>query len=285
MSKIRIVTDTNASLPAAIVKKYGIFEVPIHIQFGEESYITGADIDDAKLFELIDARKVLPTTAAPSPAAFQKAFETALAEGVEQVLCVCCSSKVSATYQAALMGAESFPDGAITIVDSLNLCLAEGFQVIAAAETAAKGASMEAVLAAIHSLQARTHVYAALPTLKYLAMGGRMGKLAAGFGETLNIKPILTSKEGKLDLLEKVRTWRKAKQRLIELALESSQGSEVERLALIHVNNEAGAMALYDMIKEVLPISVEPIVTDFTPGLSVHTGSGVIGFVMVTKPD
>jgi len=157
--------------------------------------------------------------------------------------------------------------------------------VIAAAETAAKDTSMEEVLASIHSIQARTHVFAALPTLKYLAMGGRMGKLAAGFGETLNIKPILTSKEGKLDLLEKVRTWRKAKQRLIELALESSQGSEVERIGLIHVNNEAGVMALYDMIKEVLPISAEPIVADFTPGLSVHTGSGVIGFVMVTKPD
>ena len=285
MSKIRIVTDTNASLPTHIVEKYGIIEVPIHIQFGDESYVTGVDIDDAKLFELIDARKVLPTTAAPSPAAFHKAFDRAAAEGAEQVLCICCSSKVSATYQAALMAAESFPDGVITIVDSLNLCLAEGFQVIAAAETVAKDVSMDAVLEAVHSIQARTHVFGALPTLKYLAMGGRMGKLAAGFGETLNIKPILTSKEGKLDLLEKVRTWRKAKQRLIELALESSQGSEVERIGLIHVNNEAGVMALYDMIKEVLPISAEPIVADFTPGLSVHTGSGVIGFVMVTKPD
>jgi len=205
------------------------------------------------------------------------------ADGAEQVICICCSSKVSATYQAALMAVEAFPERDITVMDSLNLCLAEGFQVINAAETAARGAGKDEVLAAVHSLQGRTHVFAALPTLKYLAMGGRMGKLAAGFGETLNIKPILTSKDGKLDLLEKVRTWRKAKQRLVELAMESSADKEIERIGLIQVNDEPGVMALYDLIKEVLPISVEPIVADFTPGLSVHTGSGVIGFVLITK--
>ncbi len=283
MSKIKLVTDTNASLPTHIVEKYGIIEVPIYIQFGDESFITGVDIDDVKLFEMIDARKVLPTTAAPSPAAFQQAFDEAFADGAEQVICICCSSKVSATYQAALMAVEAFPERDITVMDSLNLCLAEGFQVINAAETAARGAGKDEVLAAVHSLQGRTHVFAALPTLKYLAMGGRMGKLAAGFGETLNIKPILTSKDGKLDLLEKVRTWRKAKQRLVELAMESSADKEIERIGLIHVNDEPGVMALYDLIKEVLPISVEPIVADFTPGLSVHTGSGVIGFVLITK--
>jgi DegV family protein with EDD domain len=128
-------------------------------------------------------------------------------------------------------------------------------------------------------------VYAALPTLKYLAMGGRMGKLAAGLGETLNIKPILTLAEGKLDLLEKVRTWRKARQRLVGLAQECSTGKEVERVGLVHVNNEEGVLGLFEMIKEAIPVSAEPMVTEFTPGLSVHTGSGVIGFVLVIKED
>ncbi len=285
MTKIRFVTDTNASLPASIIKKFNIIEVPIHIQFGEDSYITGADIDDVKLFELIDERKVLPTTAAPSPAAFQQAFDKAFEGGAEHVFCICCSSKVSATYQAAVMAAESSPEGTVTVVDSLNLCLAEGFQVIEAAEKAASGAGVDEVLDAITSIQSRTHVYAALPTLKYLAMGGRMGKLAAGLGETLNIKPILTSMEGKLDLLEKVRTWRKARQRLVGLAQECSAGKEVERVALIHVNNEEGVLDLFEMIKEAVSITAEPILTEFSPGLSVHTGSGVIGFVLVTKEE
>jgi len=139
MSKIRLVTDTNASLPPNIVKKYNFIEVPIHIQFGEDSYVTNEDIDDSKLFELIDERKVLPTTAAPSPAAFQQAFDKAFEEGAEHIFCICCSSTVSATYQAALMAAESTPEGTVTVVDSLSLCLAEGFQVIEAAEKAADG--------------------------------------------------------------------------------------------------------------------------------------------------
>jgi len=283
MSHIAIVTDTNASLPETIIKKFKIIEVPIHIQFGEESYITGVNIDDAKLFELIDARNVLPTTAAPSPTAFSDAYQRAFDEGAQQVICICCSSEVSATFNAAQMAAESLDDRDITVIDSRQLSLAEGFQVLAAAEAAAAGASKEEIIDLVADLQNRIHVYAALPTLKYLALGGRMGRLAAGFGETLEIKPILTSRGGKLDLLEKVRTWRKAKQRLVELGIESTRGAEIERVGMIHVNNEAGVLALFETLKDSLSIDVEPLVAAFTPGLSVHTGSGVIGFVIITK--
>jgi DegV family protein with EDD domain len=282
MARTAIVTDTNASLPGEIVEKFGIIEVPIQIQFGEESYITGVDIDDEKLFQMIDARNILPTTAAPSPAAFQKAYQTAIDQGADHIICICCSSKVSATYQAAVMAKEDFPDQDITVVDSLQLSLAEGFQVIAAAEAAANQVSKTEILAAIEDMRDHTYVYAALPTLKYLAMGGRMGKLAATFGNTLEVKPILTSDDGKLDLLEKVRTWRKAKGRLVELGMACSEGQVIERMGLIHVNNEPGVMGLFQSLQEVLPIHTEPLVAQFTPGLSVHTGSGVIGFVIVT---
>ena len=281
MKKIKLVTDTNASLPAALVEKHGIIEVPIHIQFGDEAYITGVDIDDARLFDMIDERGVLPTTAAPSPSAFEAAYQKALDQGAEQIICICCSSEVSATFNAANMATEQFPKADITIVDSKQLSLAEGFQVLAAAEAIDQGKTLDEVLSAIESVKERTTVYSALPTLKYLAMGGRMGKLAAGFANTLEIKPILTSRNGKLDLLEKVRTWRKAKQRLIELGQESAQGAAIERIGLIHVNNEPGVMALFEDLKSVLSIDSEPIVSQFTPGLSVHTGSGVIAFVIL----
>ena len=283
MQKIAIITDTNASLPPDIIKKYQIIQVPIHIQFGDESYITGVNIDDEKLFELVDERQLLPTTAAPAPAAFQRAYQDAFDAGAEQIICICCSSEVSATYNAAQMAREDFPGQEIAVVDSRQLSLAEGYQVIAAAEAVLSGAEMDEVLSVVKSIQGRIHVYAALPTLKYLAMGGRMGKLAAGLADTMNIKPILSSNNGKLDLLEKVRTWRKAKNRLVELAVASTAGSSIEKIGMIHVNNEEGAFALFEMLKEELPISAEPLFAEFTPGLSVHTGSGVIGFVIVTK--
>ncbi len=283
MSKIALVTDTNSSLPSNLVEKHHIITVPIHIQFGEETYITGQDIDDEKLFKLIDAKKTLPTTAAPSPSSFQKAFKNAFDDGADQIICVCCSSKVSATYNAALMAAETFPEKEISVVDSLQLCLAEGFQVLHATKAAASGMNKDDILAQLEDLRDRIHVYAALPTLKYLAMGGRVGKLAAGFGDTLEIKPILTSQDGKLDLLEKVRTWRKARERLIELARESVAGKTVEEIGLIHVNNLNGVEHLGEMLSEIFPLPENPIIAEFTPGLSVHTGTGVIGFVIITK--
>ena len=283
MPKIAIITDTNASLPDELITKHQIIQVPIQIQFGEESYITGVDIDDQKLFELIDARNVLPTTAAPSPAAFEQAYQAAFNQGYEEIICICCSSAVSATFNNAQLGAESIKGDRVSVVDSLQLSLAEGFQVLAAAEMAAAGEARAQILTHLKALETRTHVFAALPTLKYLALGGRMGKLAAGFGNTLEIKPILTSRNGKLELLEKVRTWRKAKKRLVELGLESAAGNPIDRVGLIHVNNQAGVLELHESLKEVLDLPEGAILAEFSPGLSVHTGSGVIAFGLVTK--
>ena len=283
MSSIAIITDTNASLPDELIREHNIIQVPIKIQFGEDSYTTGVDIDDEKLFEMIDARKALPTTAAPSPAAFQRAYQQAFDEGHEQVICICCSSEVSATYNNAQLGVEAFEGKDISVVDSRQLSLAEGFQVLDAAEGAEAREDKASILKRLEKMQERTHVFGALPTLKYLAMGGRVGKLAASFGNTLEIKPILTSLDGKLDMLEKVRTWRKAKQRLVALGVESVGEKSIDRLGLIHVNNEPGVLKLHESLEEVLDLPEEPILAEFTPGLSVHTGSGVIGFVLITK--
>ncbi len=282
MKKITLVTDTNASSPAEIVQKYNIIEVPIHIQFGDKSFTTGVDIDDKSLFELVEERHIWPSTAAPSPNAFANAYQQALDAGADQIICICCSSEVSATYQAAQMGMSELPGVDITVVDSKNLSLAEGFQVLTAAEAIAYGANKDEVIRLVEDIQSRIHVFGALPTLKYLAMSGRMGRLAAGIGETMNIKPILASRNGKLELLEKIRTWGKAKQRLVDLGIQSAVGKRIEKVGLIHVNNENGIGELYEMLRAALSIEMDPIVSEFTPGLSVHTGSGVIAFVLVT---
>lgn len=283
MSKIAIVTDTDSSLPIKIAEKYHITMVPIPIQFGDRTFITGEDIDDEKLFEMIDTQNALPTTSAPSPNAFQMAFQSAFDQGADQIICICCSSKVSMIYDAATLAAKMFPKKDISVIDSKQLCLAEGYQAIIASEAASRGVGKDEILDQLEDLRKRIHVYGALPTLKYLAMGGRVGKLAAGFADTLEIKPILTSIEGKLDLLEKVRTWKKARERLLELANECTEGKTVERLALIHVNNPKGAAQLGEMLAEIFTLPEDIITAEFTPGLSVHTGTGVIGFVLITN--
>lgn len=283
MPNVVIITDSDSSIPPDLAKKYNILQVPITIHFDDETYVTDVDINDFELFELIDKKNKLPTTAAPSPGAFKKAFEDSFNQGADTIICISVSSKISATYNSAMQAAEMFPDKDITVIDSLNLCMGQGIMVLESAKKAELNASKEEILATIDDIRNRLHVFAVLPTLKYLAMGGRVGKLAAGFADAFNIKPILTVKDGKLDLLEKVRTQKKAETRLIELMKESVQDKKIEKIAMIHVNNLAGAQSLFALMKDNFDCPENVTFSAFTPGLSVHAGSGVVGYVILTE--
>ena len=281
--KICVVTDTDSSLPVDIAERAGVKQVPITIHFTTENYTTGVDIDDRKLFEIIDRENKLPTTSAPSPNAFAAAFEHAFTEGAESIFCICVSSKVSATYNSAVTACEFFPGRDIHVVDSLNLSMGLGFMALEAAAAARAGAGTEEILQVIESTGKRLHVFALLSTLKYLALSGRVGKLAAGMADTLNIKPILTVQDGKLGLLERIRTHKKAFERLLELSRLACAGKQIARLAILHVNDLEGALDLRQELCTILPCPDEILVCEFTPGLSVHSGTGVVGSVMLTN--
>ncbi|MBP9040492.1 MAG: DegV family protein [Anaerolineaceae bacterium] len=283
MSKIHIITDTDSSLPADVAAAHSIVQVPITIQFGDETYQTGIDIDDKTLFEKIDSLNKLPTTAAPSPAAFIEAFDNAYKNGAESIICICVGSKISRTYQSALQAAEEFPGKKISVVDSEYLSLGQGLMVLAAAKAVEQGASHEEAVQAALSLLGRLHLFGALPTLKYLALGGRIKPVAAGMADLLNIRPILTMRDGKLDLLEKVRTNKVAFRRLVELLTESADGKEIQEVGIIHINNLEGAIALEKALRESLKIPPEVMIVEFTPGLSVHAGAGMVAAVLLTK--
>ena len=174
------------------------------------------------------------------------------------------------------------PDRDITVVDSRTLSLGQGYMTIAAVEAVRQGASKEEAIAAAESLRERTHVYAALATLKYLAMSGRVGHLAAGMANLLNIKPVLTVRDGKLDMLEKVRTQHKAWDRVVELTVESLGGRPIERMGFIHVNALEKVREFEALLREHLSCPTDVITAEFTPGLSVHSGTGIVGVVVVT---
>jgi DegV family protein with EDD domain len=281
MNKIAIITDTDSSIPASVSEKYGIQQVPITIHFNGESYTTGLDIDDTLVFKIIDQHKKLPTTAAPSPSAFASAFQKAFDEGAESIVCICVSGKISATYNSAVSACEMFPGRDISVLDSQMVSMGQGFMAIAAAEAAHAGAGKAEVIAAAEDTAKRVHLFALLSTLKYLAMSGRVGKLVAGMADTLDIKPILTMRDGKLDLLEKIRTKKKAQERLLELTCLAVGGKAIERAAIIHVNHPEGARELHEQLCKLLPCPKDILTADFTPGLSVHAGTGVAGVVLV----
>lgn len=281
MSSIAIVTDTDASLPEGIVARYNIRQVPIMIHFGEELFEDVFEMDSARLFERVHRENALPTTSAPSPGQFAEVYQDAFDAGAEAVLCFCISSPMSASYSAAVSGRDLMPERDITVVDSGMLAMGQGFMVMEAAEAVQAGASVDEAVARAMDVRDRTSLYAALATLKYLAMSGRVGGLAAGMANLLNIKPILTLQEGKLDLLEKVRTQKRSWGRTIDLVEQELAGRAIERLAILHVNAPEDGRRFQAQVLERLPYDGEVILAGINPGLCVHTGQGLVGVVAV----
>jgi DegV family protein with EDD domain len=282
MTSIAIMTDTDSSLPEALTKKHNIRQVPIGIHFNEDIFEAVFDIDDAQLFERIDKEGKLPTTSAPSAGNWAKAYEDAFEAGADEVICFCVSAAVSGTYASALAAVDMVPGRQITVIDTQSLAIGQGFMVLKAAELAEAGASRDEIIVGAMDVQKRTVLFGALATLKYVAMSGRVGYLAAGFANLLNVKPIMTIRDGKLDLLERVRTQRKAWGRMIELSKERLGDHSIEQLALLHVNAESSAKQFHELFQAQCSCPQDYILSDLTPGLSVHTGAGLVGvsFVM-----
>jgi len=283
MQNIAIITDTDSSLPVDVADRHNIYQVPMTIHFGRQSYEAVYAINDADTFRLIDQEGKLPTTAAPSPGKFISAYEKAFEAGAEQIICLCVSSEMSATYNAAINAKESLASREIHVIDSRSLSMGLGYMALAAAEAAEQGATSGEIISLIESMRLRTHLFAALSTLKYLAMGGRVSNISATMATMLNIKPILTIRNGKLDLLEKVRTQKKAWERLIELSALKTGNKQIEKMCILHVDAQAMAEQFKSEIVSRMHCPQDILFVEVTPGLSVHSGAGMVGTVFVIK--
>jgi fatty acid kinase fatty acid binding subunit len=283
MSNYAIITDTDSSLPPDLAARHGIRQVAINLQFGDETVRAVEQLDDAGLFARIGQTGRLPTSSAPTPGQFAEAFRDAFAAGAEGVICFCVSSKGSATFTAAQKACDLFPGREITVIDTYVATMAQGFMVLAAAEAAAVGASKDEIIARAKSVGRRTHMFAALASLHYLALSGRVTGLAASMAELLDIRPVLTMRDGGLDLLERVRTERKSWSRVLDLAAEVAAGCPIEKMAIVHADAPARARRFEALLRERLPCPNEIILADLTPGLSVVSGPGLVGVVIVTQ--
>jgi DegV family protein with EDD domain len=270
MTKIGIVTDSSCDLPAAVVRRHGIGVVPLTVRFGDEVLTDGVDLSAADFWQRLGGARDLPETAAPSPGAFLEAFGRA--EDVDGIVCLCLSTQLSGTFQAAVLAAEEAPIP-IKVVDSGVVSLALGLVAVEAAVAAAAGQTLEEVAAVASDAAARANVFAALDTLEFLERGGRVGRVSAILGGLLDIKPLITLDAGVVAAGGRVRTRSKA----VTAVADHLAGRTVARYGLIHSGVEA-VPRLIEAIAERTTLAVDdPIVAELGPVVGTHTGPGVLG--------
>lgn len=206
---VRIITDTMCDVPEAYVKKYNIRVMPLTVHFGNESYKDGVDITREEFYAKLDVSENLPTTSQVSPVEFIDIFKEELDRGNE-IICINGSSKMSGTYNSAVLAKNQLDSGEIYIIDSEGITLGAGMLAIKAARLAEQGMDAKAIEIEIRSSVKSMRYFYIVDTLKYLHKGGRISLSANVLGSILNIKPILTINDGKLELIEKARGIKKA---------------------------------------------------------------------------
>ena len=198
---IKIVVDSTADLRPEIADKVSV--VPLSVQFGEKTYVSGVDITSLQFYEMLAQSDVLPTTSQPAPFLFEEAFEKAVSEGHE-VICLTCSGKLSGTHQSANIAAAEF-EGKVHVVDSNTIALGLGIMTEYAVDLAEQGLDAETILERLSEKREKVRLLALVDTLEYLKKGGRISSAVALAGGLLNIKPVISVNDGEIKLLGKAR--------------------------------------------------------------------------------
>lgn len=273
-----IVVDSTLDVPASVAVDLGIQIVPLSVQFGDETFLDQVEMSSDEFLQRLKTSPHLPKTSQPAPARFEEAFRAATESG-HDVLCVTLSADLSGTYNSARLAAEAVDPERVRVIDSRSVSVGGGFIAIAAARAVQVGASLTDVAAVAESMPARISLYAALDTLEFLHKGGRIGRASALVGSLLSIKPIVQIRDGHVLPVERVRTWRKAMDRLATLA---GEHAPAEYLGVMHVGNLPDAQRLAERITPVVT-SGDVLVGQLGPVVATYGGPGLVGFIVVEQ--
>ncbi len=283
---VKIVGDTTSGLSESLAEKYAIPIVPQVIIFGDESYLEGVEITYDTFMEKLKTATELPKTAAPPPELFAEVFQRFASTG-ESIVCILPSAIVSGTVRSATVGLQmalerGVDDLDVRIIDTNLIASPVATLLRLAAEWAEQGESADTIEARVKEMSARCKIYFLVDTLKYLAMGGRIGGAAALLGSVLQVKPVLTLKEGGVDTLEKVRTHKRAVDRLKTLVVDQIARGDQGYLSVMHAAAEDEARDLVAYFNEELGLDHIPVMA-VPPAVVTHGGPGVLGVGFFTE--
>ncbi len=281
MSKVAIVTDSTAYIPDELLKKYEITVAPQVLIWGSETFRDGVDILPDEFYKRLKNAKIMPSTSQVSILDMKTIFADLVEKG-HDVLGIFLSAKLSGTMQSAEGALKMLPDlvEKISIVDSNTTAMALGFHALAAAKAAEAGEPLRECRKVAEEARNHTGVFFTVDTLEFLRRGGRIGGAAALMGTMLNVKPVLELRDGRIEPVERVRTKSKATEKMLERVVEKVAGRVPVRLATLHANAEAEAMALLSMASLQLN-PIEQIFAAVSPVIGTHAGPGTVGLAFM----
>jgi len=272
--KTAIVTDSTAYIPKEVRESLHIHMIPLSVTFGNETYREEIDIDAEQFFIEVKQHKHLPTTSQPSTGAFVELFES-LRKEYDAIISIHLSSGISGTYQGAVT-AGTMVDIPVYPYDSEISCMAQGFYVIEAAKMALAGHPPEAILARLEEIKQTMRAYFMVDDLIHLQRGGRLSGAQAFIGSLLQVKPLLHFEKKVIVPFEKVRTRKKAINRIEELLAQDAASGAPLKAAIIHANRFEEATAWKDELAAQYP-NVEFTISYFGPVIGTHLGEGALG--------
>lgn len=279
---VAIVTDSTASLPEEVYSRYRIHMVPYYVHYGDRAARDVVDIKPAEFNAYLQSLPLtadLPKTANPGPGDYLAAFSAA-AEQTREIISLHMSSISSGAYQSALIARDvalqRLRGVRIEVVDTRNVSMCVGWTTLQAARAALQGATIDDLLGLVRRLMPVTRMIQTADTLRYLYMGGRIGRAKHLVGSFLNIKPLISMEDGVITTLGVARTRHGAYHRMATLVEKAvGQGGRI-RLALTHAAALADAEVLARMVEQVVT-PIETLFCDLSPALAVHSGPGTVG--------
>jgi DegV family protein with EDD domain len=270
---VRVVTDSLSDITSDVAKQFNITVVPLTVLFGRDAYLDRVTITTDEFYKRLIEGPVWPTTTQPTPAAFAEVYSK-LADETDEVLVVTLSSKMSGTYQSA-MGAKPMVKKKcqIEVIDSGKVAMGLGLVVLATAKAAKKGARLKELAEYVRGATQRSHFVAYFDTLKYLAKGGRIGKAQGLLGSLLSVKPILTTRDGEMAPLTRVRSLGAGMDYLYNFA--SGFRGKIEEMAVEHTTTVDEADKLVERLADVLPADKIRRST-VSPVLGTYGGPGAV---------
>lgn len=276
---VRIVTDSTADLTNEIASTLQITIVPLCVNFGDESYRDNIDLTTEEFYQKLANYTTLPTTSSPSPGSFAEVYDK-LAGETDEILTITISSKLSASYKAAVDGEKLRKSKSrVEVIDSLSAVVGLGLIVISAAKAAQAGCSIDEVIGVTKSSMQRIELRIAFDTLEYLKRGGRIGTAQAFLGSILKINPILTIKDGITEGVAKPRSRARALDYLYDFAMSFNQ---IEEIAIEDANTPDDVENLMNRLSVRLPreriykMKVSPVI-------GTHVGPRVVGIGILPK--